>query len=68
MIANSTESSSKKDKNLGHLAKLTLALKKNESFMRLSEITQETYSDVMSLNYELNEKGYKMIPCPPNIV
>ena len=36
IIANSTESSEISGKKLGHLAKLSLTLKKNDSFMRMS--------------------------------
>lgn len=68
IIVNSTQSSELKDKNLGHLAKLTLSLKKDESFMRLSEIQEETFGDIMSINLQLNRKGHKLLPYPPNEV
>ena len=36
--------------------------------MRLSEIEEAQFSDIMSLNLELNTKGQKLVPYPPQLV
>jgi hypothetical protein len=69
LISKSTDkNSSAKEKAVAALAKLSLAMKKNQSFQRLVEITEQRFENIMNLNLELLSKHEAVISYPPDVI